>query len=808
MCDSSPGCIERDSPIGGSSCPGSWPEPRGLCHISCATCNGPGPDACTSYPPNPTTSVNELPTPLFDACADGQKPTIGESRVYSGWNNIPDTATFVWDLDWSPIKASKASTRMDAYHVADKARECGLVARAVQRLIEGDLASSDFVSEISCKYGNQFQVAKGGEECKNAAAALNRLDGVSGFYCYANVMLISPDCKESVSKLEVLLRQNEPTSTNPITDVSVVACDDTDRPEYHEGGQEHSCCPVGMPCACHSDCNGNWGEGDAIPHDAYCVGDAPGVSRRACPITTRKIPAVVSAWVKEALQVDGDIESTLIYDALRDGWSAANFHAACDNKGATVTLAKTSNSPDFFGGFADVAWSSSNNYAPSSRSFLFTLGEHTRNRVAFNNLRINIPTVDSAGYTVSDMQTHALYHGDNVGPCFGSPHEFWKDLCFADSANANYKSQDNPTSSYDVDVMFDDVGSGGMLTGASSNFRPTELFVFNVKAVATTHTTATTMSTTHTTATATTTPTSTPINTNGTNSSATSNGGGKARKPAGTAVPIVLVLMCLAGTCAIVLHHRKKRQSAAAAAAARELGGAQIVEMMRNPLRYNANRNAVAAPTDNGNNIGADGNGDGGSNDDGGGYLHVAGAFDGDTTSGGAGGSRGSGGGRSSDPRHGSSPPTRVVRTSISNPHLMFSIPMEIGGSGAGGETRMDVVEAAYAEIENYAAPPSNATATGAGEDYEEINHNDAAECQYSAITGNAELYRGSDGSSGRGDGAGRSWCPPADYAAADGSGQMYEPGPAQYSAADGSEIMYEIATTPQSEAQNQDTDA
>ena len=56
------------------------------------------------------------------------------------------------DLDWSPIKASKASTRMDAYHVADKARECDLVARAVQRLIEGDLASSGFVSEISCKY--------------------------------------------------------------------------------------------------------------------------------------------------------------------------------------------------------------------------------------------------------------------------------------------------------------------------------------------------------------------------------------------------------------------------------------------------------------------------------------------------------------------------------------------------------------------------------------------------------------------------------------------------------------------------------
>ena len=200
----------------------------------------------------------------------------------------------------------------------------------------------------------------------------------------------------------------------------------------------------------------------------------------AAPTTTaqpttndKSLPGIVTEWVKDALKLsaDKDVEIKLLYDATKDGWNAADFHAACDNKGATVTLAKSANGPDYFGGFADVSWTSSNAFARSTRSFLFTLGEHTRNRATFNNLRINIPRGEE------EMQKHALYHGGNVGPCFGS-FTSWRDLCFADRANEDKTSscqqstapacnQDNPTSSYDVDLMFGDVGSGGMLSGAS-----------------------------------------------------------------------------------------------------------------------------------------------------------------------------------------------------------------------------------------------------------------------------------------------------------------------------------------------------
>ena len=100
------------------------------------------------------------------------------------------------------------------------------------------------------------------------------------------------------------------------------------------------------------------------------------------PVTPTSVPNIVTEWVKDALQLtaDKDVEITLLYDATKDGWNAADFHAACDNKGATVTLAKSSTGSDYFGGFADVSWASTNTFAHSTRSFLFTLEEHARNR--------------------------------------------------------------------------------------------------------------------------------------------------------------------------------------------------------------------------------------------------------------------------------------------------------------------------------------------------------------------------------------------------------------------------------------------
>jgi hypothetical protein len=300
------------------------------------------------------------------------------------------------------------------------------------------------------------------------------------------------------------------------------------------------------------------------------------------------------------------------------------------------------------------------------------------------------------------------------------------------------------------------------------------------------------------------------------NSSAAANGAENLRNPSGTVVPVVLVLLCMAGFCVAVLHHRRKHHSAAAAAAARELGGAQIVEMMHNPLRNNANQHPEATPGTGDRDDSLNGDGSGG-NADVGGYLHVMGAIDRDAagTLASSGGGRGDGGGGGSDrsSRQGCSGTRCVVSTSISNPHMVFSIPMEEDGGPAVPLVEQAWVSgggAAYAEIENYAAPPQNAAGAvaGAEAEYEEIENYDApphnpsnspAPATYSVPTDNTELYH--SGNRGKGSavkGSSRA----AEYAAADGSEQMYVSGPVEYAAADGSEMMYEVAgAAPQSEA-------
>ena len=58
----------------------------------------------------------------------------------------------------------------------------------------------------------------------------------------------------------------------------------------------------------------------------------------------------IERWLLED-GVSGDLE--LLYRGSRDGWKASDFHAKCDNKGATITVIRSTDG-FIFGGFADV----------------------------------------------------------------------------------------------------------------------------------------------------------------------------------------------------------------------------------------------------------------------------------------------------------------------------------------------------------------------------------------------------------------------------------------------------------------------
>jgi hypothetical protein len=71
----------------------------------------------------------------------------------------------------------------------------------------------------------------------------------------------------------------------------------------------------------------------------------------------------------------------LLYRGTRDGFGAADFHTNCDNKGATVTVAKSS-CGYIFGGVTGLAWSSAGGHVSTNTAFLYGIRTHASPDVA------------------------------------------------------------------------------------------------------------------------------------------------------------------------------------------------------------------------------------------------------------------------------------------------------------------------------------------------------------------------------------------------------------------------------------------
>src|SRR5204862_6188278 len=64
-------------------------------------------------------------------------------------------------------------------------------------------------------------------------------------------------------------------------------------------------------------------------------------------------------------------EFKLLYRSNRDGFNTASFHRNCDNKGATIWVAKIQGSTQLIGGYNPLDWSSDSVWKNTSDSFLF-----------------------------------------------------------------------------------------------------------------------------------------------------------------------------------------------------------------------------------------------------------------------------------------------------------------------------------------------------------------------------------------------------------------------------------------------------
>src|ERR1051325_1716629 len=103
----------------------------------------------------------------------------------------------------------------------------------------------------------------------------------------------------------------------------------------------------------------------------------------------------------------------LLYRASRDGNTVKAFHKKCDNKGATIFIAKIQNSEKIIGGYNPLFWDSSNSWKSTNDSFIFSFVDR-------NNLQSA-----KVGYCNKNNQ-YAICCYSGRGPSFGGGH----DLCF------------------------------------------------------------------------------------------------------------------------------------------------------------------------------------------------------------------------------------------------------------------------------------------------------------------------------------------------------------------------------------------
>lgn len=69
--------------------------------------------------------------------------------------------------------------------------------------------------------------------------------------------------------------------------------------------------------------------------------------------------------------MNGDPVYSLLFKASRDGFGFSDFHSICDDKGATLTIVKTTRAR-IFGGFASISWGKGGTFHEDEEAFLFS----------------------------------------------------------------------------------------------------------------------------------------------------------------------------------------------------------------------------------------------------------------------------------------------------------------------------------------------------------------------------------------------------------------------------------------------------
>ncbi|PKK70108.1 BTB-domain-containing protein [Rhizophagus irregularis] len=122
--------------------------------------------------------------------------------------------------------------------------------------------------------------------------------------------------------------------------------------------------------------------------------------------------AIFSSWIEKENDSHYNARNipynfNLLYRASRDGNTAADFHKKCDNKGATIVIAKVTDSEQIVGGYNPLFWNEKCNTNKSTNdSFIFTLTDRTN----FQTAKVSYSNGDP-----NSIQNYSVH-----GPVFGA----------------------------------------------------------------------------------------------------------------------------------------------------------------------------------------------------------------------------------------------------------------------------------------------------------------------------------------------------------------------------------------------------
>jgi hypothetical protein len=145
--------------------------------------------------------------------------------------------------------------------------------------------------------------------------------------------------------------------------------------------------------------------------------------------------------------------ATLCYRATEHGFDSAKFHAACDNKGPTISIIQANGRQ--FGGFTSLSWKGNTGYQPDKYAFLFSVDKE---RV----------------FPIKEGGANAIYDSTGYGPTYGNGH----DIYVASNSNQNTNSYTNFGSGYKTYELGDNTQSAKEFFAGAYNFKPDEIEVY------------------------------------------------------------------------------------------------------------------------------------------------------------------------------------------------------------------------------------------------------------------------------------------------------------------------------------------